>query len=244
VREVIFLPGILAPAAIRYAPLISFLPDVNAVTKDLEVYTEDVPPPNYSIAMEVDGVDRFADEAGFDRFHLYGHSGGGAIALAYVVAHPERVLSLAVDEPAYDFTEEARGDFEEFRPLAGLPVDERLRAFMELQVSSAVTLPPPPDGPPPPWMAKRPSGIDAFRAALDDHERLDNRYASVRVPVLYTWGELTHPRWYAMRERLENLLPDFSSQRFDGLHHLNTSHAAEPERVAALLKEFWARAET
>jgi hypothetical protein len=38
VRNVIFLPGIIAPAKIRYAPLVGCLADVNAVTKDLEVY--------------------------------------------------------------------------------------------------------------------------------------------------------------------------------------------------------------
>jgi pimeloyl-ACP methyl ester carboxylesterase len=35
---------------------------------------------------EVDGIDRAADDEGFDRFHLYGHSGGGAMALAFVAA--------------------------------------------------------------------------------------------------------------------------------------------------------------
>jgi hypothetical protein len=46
-----------------------------------------------------------------------------------------------------------------------------------------------------------------------------------------------------MRDRLEELFPDFTSERFDGIHHLNTSHQAEPERVAKLLKKFWTRAE-
>ena len=75
VRNVIFLPGIIAPAAIRYARLVACLADVDAVTKDLEVYATETPPLGYSIAMEVAGVDRAADAARFDRFHLYGHSG-------------------------------------------------------------------------------------------------------------------------------------------------------------------------
>jgi pimeloyl-ACP methyl ester carboxylesterase len=244
VRGVIFLPGIIAPAAVRYAPLISHLPDVNAVTKDLEVYLgETTPPPNYSIDLEVAGTDRAADAAGFDQFHVYGHSGGGAIALAYAAAHPERLLSLAVDEPAYDFTEEVRADYEEFGPLVALPVPERMAAFVRLQVAVDVTLPPPPDGPPPPFMASRPAGIEAFLAATSDHPRLDSRYRAFTSPVLYTWGELTHPRWYVMKDRLAGLFPDFTSKRFDGIHHMNTSHQAEPERTATLLNEFWTRAE-
>jgi len=242
-RGVIFLPGIIAPAAVRYGPLISHLADVNALPKDLEVYSTVPPPADYSIEMEVAGVDRAADDASFGRFHLYGHSGGGAIALAYAAARPERLLSVAVDEPAYDFTEEVRADYEEFRPLEELPVDERMHAFMKLQVSKDVVLPPPPDGAPPPFMASRPGGIAAFLAATEKHPRLDDAFRAFPHPVLYTWGEFTHPRWYAMKDRLESLFPHFTAQRFDGLHHLNTSHQAEPGRVAALLADFWARAE-
>ena len=243
VRNAIFLPGIIAPAAIRYAPLVACLADVDSVTKDLEVYATDAPPPGYSIAMEVDGVDRTADAAHFDRFHLYGHSGGGAVALAYVAARPERVLSLTVDEPAYDFTEASRADMQEFGPLAALPVTARMRAFMRLQVAAGVLLPPPPDGPPPSWMARRPAGIDAFIAALERHDRLNKRYSTFQAPVLFTWGSLTHPRWDGMRSRLATHFPDFTAVRLDGLHHLNTSHQAEPDRVAGLLRDLWTRAE-
>jgi pimeloyl-ACP methyl ester carboxylesterase len=242
-RDVMFLPGIIAPAAIRYEALIARLRDVNPLCKDLEVYASDAPPADYSIALEVAGVDRGADEAGFERFHLYGHSGGGAVALAYAAVRPERLLSLAVDEPAFDFTQEAHADLDEFRPIASLPVPERMRAFMKLQVSPAVEVAPPRKGPPPAWMAARPAGIDAFLAALERHERLEDRYALFPSPVLYTWGSLTHPRWEVIRDRLAMHFTDFTAQRFEGLHHLNTSHQAEPDRVAELLLAFWARAE-
>ena len=102
--SVIFLPGIIMPAALRYAPLLRELGDsIDALPKELEVYASDSPPANYSIEDEVEGISRAADDAGFERFHLYGHSGGGASALAFVARYPERVLSLAVDEPATDF---------------------------------------------------------------------------------------------------------------------------------------------
>src|SRR5262249_23747783 len=181
-RSVIFLPGIIAPAAIRYQPLLACLPDVQACPKDLEVYESDAPPADYSIDMEVRALDRTADAAGFERFHLYGHSGGGAVALAYATGRAERLLSLALDEPAYDFTPEARAELETFRPVAALPASERMREFMKLQVSSLVELPPP-AGPPPPWMARRPGGVAAFLDALERHDLLAHRYASVRVPT-------------------------------------------------------------
>ena len=62
--DVIFLPGIIAPAALRYGPLLEHLPGVNAVVKDLEVYAGDTPPAGYSIETEVLGIDDAADRAG------------------------------------------------------------------------------------------------------------------------------------------------------------------------------------
>jgi hypothetical protein len=60
--------------------------------------------------------------------------------------------------------------------------------------------------------------------------------------VYFSWGSLTHPRWASMERRLSKLFPKFSSEKFEGLHHLNTSHVAEPQRVASRLRELWQRA--
>jgi pimeloyl-ACP methyl ester carboxylesterase len=120
---VIFVPGIVMPAALRYAQLIRELGDsVQAVTKELEVYAGPTPHPDYSIEAEVEGISRAGDAAGFERFHLYAHSGGGACALAYVATHPDRVLSLAVDEPASDFSPEQNSQLEQsLRTMGDLP---------------------------------------------------------------------------------------------------------------------------
>jgi hypothetical protein len=42
-----------------------------------------------------------------------------------------------------------------------------------------------------------------------------------------------------MRDRLQAYFPAFTSQEFEGLHHLNTSHQAEPDRTAKILMNFW-----
>jgi hypothetical protein len=47
-----------------------------------------------------------------------------------------------------------------------------------------------------------------------------------------------------MQTRLAGWFPDFTGEVFEGLHHLNTSHQAEPDRVAATLVPFWEGAET
>lgn len=243
--EVIFLPGIVAPAAQRYRPLLDELDGVAAVAKDLEVYAGDEPAPDYAIEAEVEGIAAAADRAGFARFHLYGHSAGGACALAFAAAHPDRLLSLAVDEPAADFSDEDRSDpyWDEIAAADTLPGPEAVAAFLRLQLAPGVELPPPPEGDPPPWMASRRAGIGAFARALPGHRVDPARYEAFAAPVLFTHGSLSHPRWGRMRDRLARRLPDFTSELFDGLHHLNTSHQAEPARTAALLRALWARAE-
>lgn len=242
--DVVFLPGGIAPAEIRYRPLLEHLPAINAVLKDLEVYAAERPPSAYSVDREVEGIDRAANEAGLDRFHIYAHSGGAACALAYVVAHPTRVLSLTVDEPASDFTPADQADpyWREIDEATKLPGAQSVAAFLKLQVAAGVELPPPPSGDPPPWMSKRPAGMAALVSALRDHRVDPNRYAEFERPVLYTFGSLTHPRWRAMRDRLQGWFRDFSSEEFEGLHHLNTSHQAEPARTAGLLTRLWSRA--
>jgi pimeloyl-ACP methyl ester carboxylesterase len=244
VTDVIFLPGIIAPAAMRYAPLLEHLQGVNAVVKDLEVYADDQPPADFGIETEIRGIDEAADRAGLPRFHLYGHSGGGACALAYVASRPERVLSLAVDEPAADFSDEDHADpyWDELAAAGALPNPEAMAAFIRLQLGEGVEPPARPPGPPPDWMAKRPAGIRAFVDALRRHHVPPEAYQRFGAPVLYTHGSLSDPHWMAMRDRLASRFPDFSSELFEGLHHLNTSHQAEPAATAALLRSLWARA--
>lgn len=240
----IFLPGILMPAALRYAPLLAALGDATRpVVKELEVYrNESAVPEDYSIEMEIAGVGRAADEAGFDRFHLYAHSGGGAVALAYTALHPSRVLSLAVDEPACDFTPEGIEEIRsEFLPMLELPTDQMMKAFLGKQLREGTPLPPPPQ-PAPPWMASRPAGIRAIVRAFATSAVPVERLSEFSGPVYYSYGNLSHVSWVAMRDRLSKRFRDFSSEEYVGASHMRTSHVMEPYRVAAALTGLWARA--
>src|SRR5438045_4067123 len=98
----ILLPGGVMPADLAYGALIEALgDDVEAIAKDLEVYAGPEPPPGYTLDNEIDGIARAAGGAGFERFHLVGYSGGGAASLAFAAKHPERLMSLALLEPAW-----------------------------------------------------------------------------------------------------------------------------------------------
>ena len=240
----VFLPGIIMPAAQRYAPLFAALAgsDVRLLTKELEIYANDAPPADFSIASEVEGLARYTQEAAGERFHLYGHSAGGAVALAFVAAHPERVLTLALDEPATDFTAEDVADpnWADVDRAQSLPPDQAIPAFLRAQLKPGVPLPPPAAaGPPPPWMAKRPAAIVAFAQASRRFRVPTERYRAYAGPVLYTYGSLSNPRWQRMRDRLSAAFPSFRAELFEGLHHLNTSHQADHARVAALLRAHW-----
>jgi pimeloyl-ACP methyl ester carboxylesterase len=247
-EPLLLLPGIIMPAGLRYRPLLEALgDDVHGVPKELFVYSvPEPPPPGYSIDAEVADVLRAAEAAGFERFHLYGHSAGGAVAIAFAAADGDRLLSLALDEPAFDFTDAERvaGAWSQLDAINALPPPERIVAFLRMQLRPGVEPPPRPEGPSPAWMGARPAGIDAFTAAARRHSISNDAIRAFDGPVYYSYGSLSSLEWENRRDRLAALFPDFTAEPYEGLHHLNTSHQAEPERVADALRKVWARAAT
>jgi pimeloyl-ACP methyl ester carboxylesterase len=119
--------------------------DARAYTKELELYTLSLPPDDYATADELDGLSRWARRAGLDRFHLYSHSGGGAVGLAFTAAHPERVLSLTLHEAAFDFSDEMRADLAEHRQLQRMMLEDPQQAmarFMRLELKPGIEFAP------------------------------------------------------------------------------------------------------
>jgi len=242
---VVFLPGILMPAPLRYAALIEAVgPDVRALTKELEVYRGPTPPDGYTLETELDGIDRFADAQGLERFHLYGHSGGGAVSLAYVARDPSRVISLALDEPATDYSAESfRAIRDDFVAMSKQGDGEFIADFGRSMMKSGAEPPPRPPGPPPDWMANRPAGVRAFVRALAEATVDLERFRDFTRPVYYSFGSLSNTTWAEMPLRLEKLFGDFHAEEYEGASHPFTSHIKEPARVAGVLKEMWGRAE-
>jgi pimeloyl-ACP methyl ester carboxylesterase len=245
-HPVILLPGGVLPVEPAYAALLGVLGErVDAVTKDLEVYAGDQPPPDFSLGTEVEGILRVADAHEFERFHLVGYSGGGASALAFTAVHGDRLLSLALLEPAWagnDRTAAEEALMQRFRALDSLPPEQFMAGFMRLQLAPGVEPPPPPEGPPPPWMAKRPAGIRAFINAFENgHLDLDALRA-FREPVYFALGGRSNPDYYRrMAERLAGIFPNFTLETFDDRHHFDPPHRIEPERLAHSLLALWER---
>lgn len=249
--KAILLPGGVLPASLAYADLIACLgDDVDARGKELEIYAGEVVPPGYGFQTEIEGVLRAADEAGFDRFHLVGYSAGGAMSVAFCAAHPERLLSLTLNEPAWagneGFADDEAEVWRRFAEIATLPPDEMMRAFVENQLADGVPMPPPP-GPPgeqPPWMAKRPAGLKTLIRIFLASELDMARLRSFDRPVLFTLGGKSKPAYYRrMAERLGRVFPDFTLEVYDDRHHFDPPHRVEPERMARSLQSLWERAE-
>jgi pimeloyl-ACP methyl ester carboxylesterase len=247
--HVVLLPGGVLPAGPAYGALLGELgPDVDARPKELEIYAGDVPPPDYSLATEVAGITRVADDAGFERFHLVGYSGGGASSLAFAASHPERLLSLALMEPAFagwqEMSAAERSHMERFLPLLEQDGPEMLATFQALQIAPGVDLVPPPPGPPPSWMAKRPAGLHALLRTFFSSDLDLETLRRFEPPVWFALGGRSNHDYYArMAERLARVFPDFTIEVFPDRHHFDPPHRIEPARVAASLRSLWARGE-
>jgi pimeloyl-ACP methyl ester carboxylesterase len=246
-HQAILLPGIVLPAELAYLALIEALGEgVDARAKELEVYADKEPPPDYGLETELAGILRQAETARFERFHLVGYSGGGAISAAFAARHPDRLLSLSLLEPAWVGNQrrsepELRVQ-EDLDRMWQLPADELMRRFVELQLAPGVEPPPPPPGPTPPWMAKRPAGIKALTAALADYPLDLEALATFPGPVYYALGGRSNPDYYgAMARRLGEMFTDYQLDTFAERHHFDPPHRAEPERLAARLLEVWQR---
>ncbi|MCA1833968.1 MAG: alpha/beta fold hydrolase [Actinomycetota bacterium] len=246
--QVVLLPGGVLPAEFAYGGLINELgPGVDARPKELEVYKDGMPPAGYSFHLEIEGILRHADAAGFDRFHLVGYSAGGASCLAFTASHPDRLLSLTLNEPAWAGNEGLSPEEQErwkiFDHLSELPFVELMPAFVRAQLRDGVAPPPPPEGPPPPWMETRPAGIRTFIETFKTSKLDVEALRTFDKPVLFTLGGKSHPWYYAeIAKRLATIFPDFTLEVFEDRHHFDPPHRTETKRFAELLLGFWEKA--
>jgi pimeloyl-ACP methyl ester carboxylesterase len=243
----ILLPGGVVPADITYGPLVEALgAEVRLVTKDLELYAGPDPPVAYTLGSEVAGIERAAQDAGFDHFHLVGFSAGGAASLAFAARNPDRLQSLALIEPAWmgneDLGPEETADRQEFERIAALPPDQRLAAFAANQLAPGLVVPAA-TATAPSWMANRPTGLRTLTTTFGSTTLEIDRLRSFERPVYFAIGALSNPRHYAkMAERAQMIFPDFTLDVFAERHHLDPPHWSEPERTAQALRAHWARA--
>lgn len=247
-HAVICVPGSVAPAAERYGPLQNLVADqADLFLKDLEVYREPKPPADYTIDEELEAIDRLADAKRLDRFHLVGYSGGGFISLAYAGTRPERLLSLAMFEPARipgELTAEEHAFYDGLaQKLAGLDGPQFMTTFVREQVKPGAVLPPPPSGPPSPEMQKRPAGIAALIKSFDAYRFDRELLRGLKGPVYYGYGDLSHEEQALKAGILAQLFTDIRVQRFAGVHHFVPAGQIYTRAHADALLDLWVQGE-
>jgi len=116
-----------------------------------------------------------------------------------------------------------------------------MHVYVRSLVRPVVEVGPSPAIPATPEMALRPAGLAAVSREVERYHVDEERLRAFDRPVYMSYGGLSSERWETMGARLAVLFPDCTVERYEGCHHLNTSHQAEPERVAGALKQLWSR---
>jgi pimeloyl-ACP methyl ester carboxylesterase len=214
---------------------------VRSIPKGLELFDAAPPVRDYSFATEVDGIIRAMDDAGLERAHLVGYSGGGGVVMAVAVEHPQRVASIAVDEHiiGHHFGVE---DEERFWTELDAAL-ERDGLAATLEVVAATNRPgaePPAFGEPPPhWLGSRITGTpDLARAARDYRVSVDD-LAQIRCPVYAAYGTETRTTFKGWCETVAATVERGSAESYERADHFRPAHQVHPTRFAEALLLHW-----
>ena len=201
---------------------------------------------DYSLAGFMADIDAVANALGVERFTLAGNSMGGAIAMGYAMAHPDRLDALVlVDAGGAPIEREGGGNLA-FRlaamPLVGDAMSQLLpRSLVEKSLkqsvsNQAVVTPQAVDRY---WeLARYPGNRGATRKRFSTPRApfAAEDVARMQVPTLIIWGEedalipFAAARWYA------DHLPNATLVGYPGIGHIPMEEA--PERSVTDL-EVW-----
>lgn len=191
---------------------------------------------------EVDALAAVFERAG-PRFHLIGHSFGGAVALVAALRHRDRLASLSLYEPVLFSLLQGQGaGWQEVDAVA-----RNTTALLQAGDVAAAT-----ERFVDYWMgdghyqrtpeAKRPAlqaGMPAVRGhwpALFGEPRPLAEWADLRCPCLLVSGEASRASALAVAARLETVLPQLRRERLAGVAHMGP--VTHPQAVNAVLAEF------
>ena len=226
---VVFVHSFAGSASHWKAQLAHLRKKRRAVAFDLRGHGKSAPPKDgdYAIAAFASDIAAVVDSLGLDRFVIVGHSIGGAAAIAYAGAHPDRVAGIVLAgapgkvprEQAQKIMSAIESDYDNaMRPywdklLAGAKPD--VRAHIEREMNT---------------MSKQAS-LKIIRAAFEfDPLPSLQRYAGPKL-VLYTASGDTP-------NDLQNLVPSVPHRRIESTSHW--MQMDEPEEFNQMLDAFLA----
>lgn len=165
----------------------------------------------YSIDAMSRDVEALVADASFERYHLLGHSMGGAIAQEIALRSPGRLMSLTLEDTSDNF---------------GATRDERVRAYFEARISLADTAgmtavadlpgltatPPhmPPERSAETKLRLERMAAEAFIGAwrgLSEWGGSGERLREIRIPTLVVYGGLEPAGMIAASQRLAEKIP-------------------------------------
>jgi len=193
-----------------------FSRDYRLVVMDLRGHGRSEAPADrnvYTVELMTADVEALIDAVGFTRYHLLGHSMGGAIVQEIALRSPERLLSLTLEDTAPRFNLPADHVMLEFRAKRlHLAETEGMAAAARLELPWT-----PPHMPPARLqeVSERLARMsaDAFIGAarsLVDWAGTEERASSITTPTLVICGDLDAPALVDASRRLAELIPNAS----------------------------------
>ena len=149
----------------------------------------------YTVEHMAADIEALVDDLGFDRYHLLGHSMGGAIAQEIALKSPERLLSLTLHDTTHSFAAAL------VNPALAIWRDYRFKVA-ESEGMPAVARMVSPFPPPPHMPAARleetaarlaAMSVDAFIGAwegLASWQGAETRAAAIATPTLVIYGDI------------------------------------------------------
>lgn len=171
----------------------------------------------YTVERMADDVVALAAHVGFRRYHLVGHSMGGAVAQEIALRWPERLLSLTLEDTTFSFASHEPRMPE--RPPA-LPPERLEKVMARLSRMS-------------------PEVLRACWHALVAWAGTEDRAAGIRTPTLIVWGDADAPAIVEGSRRLAELIAGAEVCVLAGAGH--SPQEEKPGEYNAALRAFLAR---
>ena len=165
----------------------------------------------YTVEQMADDVEALLKHVGFERYHLLGHSMGGAVVQEVALRSPQKLLSLTLHDTAHRFNVDAGQAIAAWRNLQfGMAESKGMAAVADMEPA----LPPPPHMP-----AKRLEetkerlsrmSVDAFIGSwngLTTWVGTEDRAYALETPTLVIYGALDMPQLVEGSLKLAELIP-------------------------------------
>jgi len=150
---------------------------------------------SYTVEQMTADIMALVDDLGFERFHLLGHSMGGAVAQEMAIANPQRLLSLTLHDTTNSFAVAG------MNPALALWRDYRFKVAesegMRAVAEFTSPFPPPPHMPPARLEETKERlaamSVDAFIGAwegLASWQGAETRAQAITAPTLVIYGDI------------------------------------------------------